>query len=441
MRVMAEDLTQQPHEKRQLRLQAWEELNLSGAVGDPVWLKSVNWKFKKDEVAKPGKYGRIIVDLGVSASLQGAAWADHAKHQLGDRDIPVGKGHFHFATSPNPAAIIECLQKVKEPPGEWYLLVFSDDACFGARSDGKVSYGNLDISTCDASHTAHMFELLFAAFRCPEEIRKALMLQVMAPIRIHNPHNRRETILLRPTEPYLQSGITITTVLNVLAWYTIAHSFEMHALEPVSSAREVGYIVEYQPCSKFQELQFLKMSPMLDSTGQWRAVLNLGVILRASGTCRGDLPGRGPIGPRALQFQSALMNGLLSTIDYPPLSPLNPRTTTEVLDLRKVGGVLQFLELTGSERHSYNREQFYQRYSLSGDEIAEFEGLTNQLGLGMTVYSHVVAKVLTADYGLSVPLLCPPSLPAIGTPIPPLAPPPSPPGGTPPPCLPATTKK
>ena len=76
-----------PHIKRALReADIIERLN-NGEINLPVWLRSVTWKFKKAETAKPDKYPRNIVDLGVGASLQGAPWADCMKHYLSHTSI------------------------------------------------------------------------------------------------------------------------------------------------------------------------------------------------------------------------------------------------------------------------------------------------------------------------------------------------------------------
>ena len=59
MREDAARLAVTPHPKRKLRSDAWDDLNLTGDVGGEVWLRSCWWKFKQDEIAKPGKYGHI----------------------------------------------------------------------------------------------------------------------------------------------------------------------------------------------------------------------------------------------------------------------------------------------------------------------------------------------------------------------------------------------
>jgi hypothetical protein len=62
-----------PHEKKELRIKALEELKEDNKLTDPLdpWAKSVWQKLKRNEWAKPGKKPRAICDLGVACSLRG----------------------------------------------------------------------------------------------------------------------------------------------------------------------------------------------------------------------------------------------------------------------------------------------------------------------------------------------------------------------------------
>lgn len=242
-----------PHPKRRLRENDMRQRLADGSSGLNVWIRKAIWKMKLDEFAKPGKWGRIIVDLGVSASLQGAPFAQYCKEYLGDKVISY-KGHaFYFATHPQPFYVKEQFKELMTHSYKSYFLVFGDDcACSIIGDDNVRRYYNADISSCDSSHEEELFYLMFELFQTPEEIKKAIIGQIMARIRIEHPHDKRVKVDLYPKGLYLQSGITITTLINVLAWLLIFHSYVNHQEELSLSARRCGYTVTTDLCSKPQ---------------------------------------------------------------------------------------------------------------------------------------------------------------------------------------------
>lgn len=406
MREDAARLAITPHPKRKLRENAWSDLNITGDVGRKVWLKSCWWKFKQDEIAKPGKYGRLIVDLGVSASLQGAGWAEHVKKTLGDREVVYNDCCFVFCTQPHPEEVMHYFNRLWDNEYRVYMLVFSDDACISVKGKGVRRCANLDFSSCDSSHNTELFEMFFDIFKCPADVRAALIKQILSPIRVKDKWSK-DMVILKPLEMYLQSGITITTVINVTAWLlcfthlAITHCDAMEDIE--RRVRECGYLVTTANCDKFEDLQFLKMSPTMDVNGIYHAVLNLGVIFRSSGVCRGDLPGRGDIRKRAADFQSSLMNGMLLPIDNETLGHLNPGTTTTVTDPSLYSSSLYLTQFHNSARYAYSDEALFRRYDLLPWELAELQYVCRNVGCMQTVYSSAVGKILLKDYGLDLP--------------------------------------
>ncbi len=406
MHDAAAELQFLPHDKRPLREQCILELKGEGSWALPVWTRVINWKLKRGEFAKVNKIGRIIVDIGVAGSLQGAPWAKVAKEYLASKPVLINdRVEYHFCPDPSPDEVIKFMHLVMTPRTDvdMVLVCFSDDAIIGFRtSTGEWKYFNADISSCDASQGPAVFRLLWTAFNCPPDVLEPLLAQVMAPIVIRNPHVRKETIVLKPLEPYLQSGHTLTTLINCLAWYIIAHRFarESHfdpAMLPAIT-KAVGYYVEFQACAVPEDLQFLKQSPILDDEGIYRAVLNLGVILRATGMCKGDLPGRGDPKTRAQNFQHSLMNGLLKGIFYPPINKLQP--PGHIIDVNWNNVSFFANPKFVAERHKYSTDNFYKRYNLTQDEIAEFEHLITLADFGTVMYCPAITKIMQKDYGL-----------------------------------------
>lgn len=395
-----------PHPKRRLRENDMRQRLADGGSGLDVWIRKAIWKMKVDEFAKPEKWGRIIVDLGVSASLQGAPYAQYCKDYLGDKVI-VHNGHaFYFATHPQPSYIKQQFIQLMTHSYKSYFLVFSDDcACSIMDDQNEMRYYNADISSCDCSHEEALFHLLFELFRTPPEIEKALIGQIMARIQIRHPHNKNIKVNIEPKNLYLQSGITITTLINVLAWLLIFHSYVEHQGDLITAAQRCGYTVTTDACSKPQHIQFLKMSPMLDLKQEWQAVLNLGVILRCSGVCRGDLPGSGDVTTRAKIFQSKLMNGVLKGIDYPPIHNLNPKESTQqLISYENIVNAVHHNKVNmQDENFSFNTEQFYSRYDLSDADIIQLEEYYRHSCFGSVIYSSAAEKVFKRDYGLELP--------------------------------------
>jgi hypothetical protein len=404
----AELLSKMPHSKLQLRQQAYRDLVTTSELGLDVWLRSCNWKFKPDEIARPGKYGRLIVDLGVSASLQGADWTSYIKEKINCREIHHRNCVFVFVGAPDPDLLTHYFDRLLHHDHLIYLICFSDDACISYKnSAGDNEIYNLDFSSCDSSQTQSIFTLMFRLFDCPKDVETALIGQIMSTIRVES-YNKRHCVLLKPKEYYLQSGITATTLLNTTAWFACFLHFvdNYHPfLDVIKLCSDVGYTVTSDHCEMPEDIQFLKMSPTQSIDGQYYAVLNLGVILRASGVCRGDLPGKGPIAQRALDFQSGIMNGMLQPIINADLHHLNPKTTTELCDLSQVSNLFAHLKYKGLTPHEFTTEALTRRYRLSPDiELPEFVHSLRNAALFHTIYNTSVDKILNKDYSLNCPV-------------------------------------
>lgn len=398
------------HDKRKLRIDAVEELHNKGNLVDKHWTLSIQWKMKLDEIAKPGKYPRVIADLGVVASLECAQWAETSKYYIGSNRIIVDNWCFMFCLNPDPDLVIEYMLEVWYNPRRYkgILVVFSDDGILGCYEEGVWRCYNTDISTCDASHTPFLFDFLFELLDAPERVRADYLRQMLSIIRIqdNNDKSNKKKAFIKPTEPYLQSGSTITTLVNTIAQYVMFYSMVVDSIDFVRASRNAGYIVTLEPCEQIEDLQFLKMSPTLGVDNSYHACLNLGVILRASGTCRGDLPGKKTETPidRARKFQTQLMSGLLSRIDHPILNTLAPlgicRDEQSITIARAMSNAVQPL----GSIHKYDH-RIYNRYRLTSDEITQLEYLIALSTEGSCIYHKSITKILERDYGLKCPLL------------------------------------
>lgn len=410
-----------PHEKKCLREQAWNEMKESclAYVAD-TWLKGrvrdkahVAAKMKPEEYAKPGKKPRVIGDLGVAASLLGFRYAEFLKTAQFEYMIEYAGGFMIFCKSPETQALRTLFQALENPPGRYLFVYFSDDSTLAyRRPDGTVAWHNLDISSCDVSHTPELFELL--VYITPPRLRsiaRRLVQQCSSPIKLRSVHDPRLRLTLRPKFAKLYSGSTITTAINNLActliMACIADHPEINPAAILSGAERAGYIVTgAEPLERFQKVQFLKHSPVW-AEDHWHPVLNLGVLLRLSGNCKQDLPGRGPLRPRAFAFQSALLQGAYPYISNPIIDRMKQVAALEVYkyspreerDLKaRLIGVCRAREAVPVQYVS--NEELLRRYDLTPAECTEIIEITGVLSYGQSYSSAAFGKVLFEDYAL-----------------------------------------
>lgn len=386
-----------PHIKKKLREQCMKELRDTGLIEEDEWVKSVLIKLKTQEYAKPGKYPRCIGDLGVAASLQGFRLTGYLKEAQAAEHLYINGGCIQFIKSPDPDVLRQAFRDLINPPLRFHYVYFSDDACYSVRTPTGVKMYNMDISTCDTSHGPEVFKALEDVF--PPHLKKdihRLVRQCAKPARIISA-NKKHTLLLKPNGPVLYSGATITTAINNIANIAIAVAITGSSEHPVIAARKAGYVVTLQDCTIPEDLQFLKTSPVTDSTGEYYPFLNLGVLLRLSGACKGDLPGRGPIEQRARRFQGALLHGFMTSYSCELLDVLRARfpMTTQMdwedplQDKMKV-----------TEHRRFSMSDILKRYRLEPSNEAEVMAFAT-MDFGQIIGNAGLSQVLMTDYGVT----------------------------------------
>jgi len=418
-----------PHPKRALRLQAWKEMNESGDVRTKTWTENIRCKQKPDEYARPNKYPRTIGDLGVQASLRGFRLTECIKVAMASEPICYRGGMIEFVKSPSPDVMERAFARLIDPPGRYYACVFSDDSCFSVRTKTGIQMFNVDISCCDGSHGPAMFEAYKSIF--PDRQRgdvEALIDQCATPLSVYSVEDARDCVVMRPKSPMLYSGSTITTSINNLASILIYMSIADHPYVDqqsiVNGAERVGYIVTTERCHNFRNLQFLKHSPVLDVNGHLRPLLNLGVLLRASGVCRGDLPGlkRESLHDRAKRFQSALLVGAYPLANFALLTNMkNAARIDQIESKQREAMVASLFEHKVVRADDYppfevSEDEVYARYSLTGLEVLEVTSDFGKSGVGCRHSTSGLTKIMTTDYGLACKFNLSPTIyiPALG---------------------------
>jgi hypothetical protein len=404
---------QDPHDKKALRIQAFNDLFDSGELFDRyhVWLRGsrVIWKLKRDEYAKPGKKPRMIVDLGVSASLRGFRLLEVLKRSMSSDVLEFNGGEFYFCKSPDPTTLQWVFERLINPPKRFFYVYFSDDSCFSVRDNGLVKMFNLDISSCDASHGPEIFKLL--TMMVPERLRGEMTLlvkQCMADLVVTSSDDCMEKVILQPLVPKLYSGSTITTFINNLANLLIGYELSLLSTYTPqlmeNAASRAGYLITgCTPLNKPQELQFLKHSPVIDTTGKWQPLLNIGVMLRASGSCRGDLPGRGDWRVRAKAFQSALLRGCYPHATFTLLENMKSSSATSLVFDQSVLGHDFDYKIGYAPYHTFSvsSDELYKRYSLTPFQIHTVDNIFGNMQVGEYLHDSSLSIILNLDYGLS----------------------------------------
>lgn len=390
------DHVSDPHAKRRLREDCMRDLEANGEFAQRLFVKSVLYKLKREEIAKPGKLGRMIGDLGVAASLQGYRITEFMKRAQAELPIEYDGGIIEFVKAPEPEKLEQVFANLIAPPGKFYYVYFSDDACYSVRTSEGVKVYNMDISSCDTSQGRSVFETLVAMTPAPlEDDMRKLVEQCELPIRVQSSTDPRLVCLLRPDRPRLYSGSTITTIINNVANIAIAVSIRVNPnLSIKEAARKAGYIVTLDECTRPEEIQFLKSSPVRDTQGRYKPVLNLGVLLRLSGSCKGDLPGRGDLTKRAQRFQASLLNGYMTYASWPMLDALRKRFP--LIGEAHKHDELQYKLNAGGD---FSDEDILRRYDLDDIEKEDVRKFFNA-DLWETIGNSGLSKILMKDYGL-----------------------------------------
>jgi hypothetical protein len=406
------------HPKKPVRVAGFtERLN---NFGERLWLRlgQLVYKLKKDEVGKPGKAGRCIGDLGVEASLQGA-WATKVDKDAVKEDIMLEDDGWvtrvHFCSAPKEEELTEVFANLINPPEDAYFVYFSDDSCYAVHTPSGVRRFNVDISSCDASHSDRLFTKfteLHPSGAAREDI-EILVDQCRAPIKIRAPdkvNGVKIKVILQSLVARLFSGSTLTTVINGFANTCIAQAAHNHrasdSMTIMRAAGDAGYVVTVESCDKIEDLQFLKSSPALTVQGEYKPLLNIGVLLRAFGTCKGDLPGKGPLTKEKCDaFQKGLLQGLYPYASFPFLDALKAQYAGAGdvhLDLKNYEHKCTdtravFTDEAVFKRYEVNRAGV--NYPLGDDSLAGLEDLCH-LPFGYEHASDGADAVLHKDYGL-----------------------------------------
>lgn len=414
-----------PHVKRRQRIRGIHEIIQNNIFGDETFTKKVIMNVKRDEFAKPGKLPRAIYDLSVIGSILGSYVIAILKERMSTFNMYGENEHrgvpdheFQFIKSPDKDALREVFNKLESPKCT-YFPFFSDDSCISIRCADGVFRANLDISSCDASNGAEVFNFLDNAVkrdRRAHKYVKGCIKQCTIPITLKSKSNPRDKIKLKPKGPKLYTGSVLTTIINNIANLSIYTAF-CDVYSPNMSVKDcenalhqsaemAGYMITLADCSDcFEDLQFLKHSPVRCPSG-WEPVLNLGVILRILGNCRGDLPGRTTesLDLRSFKYNSSMVASLKHAGDYPFLQKLRAHFTRPFTEMRDVKHIKENFLIASVTSTSLSKplsdEAVMKRYRVPGWGLEELAELLVSATYGVSICTVASQAILQTDYGL-----------------------------------------
>lgn len=396
-----------PHPKMKLRRKAMKDLWDNGRVRG-VRLKKVDYKCKSTELLAPNKYLRAVGDLTCPGSTVGGYLMEYVKKAFA---IPYYyNGGCCRYIAPTRETMLENFDDLVNLKHNVYFNFFSDDSNIAVQCADGILRANCDISQCDGSNFAPIFNLLKAGMlsdgRFSEDIENIFQQCLCACELRSTQAKRREQrhikLKLKPKEPVLYSGSVLTTSINNMANTCIFIEFmrlyrRNLTMAEVSrlieqAAANAGFILKVERCENIQSLQFLKHSP----TGDGGMFLNLGTILRGFGMCQGDLPGSSKltIEERAHRY----VQGVIGSYAHAGKHIITNAIRT--FGAREERIEYKAWHLSGQGESQVSSQDLCDRYDCSVSELYELADDIAKHGLRCCIYrSELTDKIFKVDYG------------------------------------------
>jgi len=391
------------HPKRVLRENAMIDVYDRNLAIKPVWkINDFLLKMKKDELGKPGKYPRTIGDFGVHASLQGAFYTGHCKDFLDSNYFNYLGGRCKFMGACTGDAMDQMFNDIISGTNRLEYCIFSDDSLLRITVNGVHRWFDVDIASCDVSHSSHMFELVKTLFP-HDNVISALIQQCSDDLVIRSVSDKKKKVILKPIGPILSSGSTITTLINTVACYCLFIAFSLVPDSEVSvdsfqlAAESVGYHCTINEVFRPVDLRFLRRQPVLDIHGSWKAMLVPGTMFRTLGITKTDLPNKKlTMLERGKIFQGQLINGFYSDVDCPFvtfLKRLYPLVHTSTLVEDKALARIKPIQITDL--------MFFSSYDPTQCEIDHlYSQIYDNIGSIGVINNELVTRAIFKEYGI-----------------------------------------
>lgn len=405
--------------KRKLRIRVCNRSIDDGRV-DCDDNKPVQFKGKVGELLGNSKR-RGTGDLGVYRT-NATAFAFDAFKTAMEGEYAHGNYIFRFAASPS----VEILQDVFDrmasiPKGHVYFVYFSDDGVLGVNCADGIAWFNTDLKQCDGSHFSPFLELVEhmlsttpqgaansysgAVHRAYSYLRRHMV--------VRNQYNYKQKVSYRFTSMRMYSGFAGTTITNNFANLFIGFCLQKRVPNPADltkaefikvfelSAADAGYICHLQVCTRFEDLQFLKHSPVLSDVGIYVPTMNLGVYLRGFGTFYGDLPSSGRYEDTARAFVSEVVESRIGWGNHMFNRAFHHLIIKHGVSFHRSAayGAAMEMKQHGSCGSFIPLDSLCVRYRCTVSELEELVALIGVMDVGYAVDHPLVQRIYSYDYG------------------------------------------
>jgi len=387
----------------------------------------------KNELAKPGKIGRLYITFGKAILYAGWVHA-YIKKLICRRGLYSYCG-FNFVYRIYGSLGQYPPLEADDGPG-LYSDIFSDDVSSIWRTqDGELIRFDTDISSCDSGNTWAMFAILalfFHVVKAAEFVSK-LYRQLKRKIIIRNPYNRREYVEIKPLDINQGSGCPETTLVNDLASLAIQTSIFIAIVRSnesgdaattfdygsedfrkdllIRAAAAVGHKITVDFASSREEQQFLKETTY-EVDGVLVRSLNLGVLFRSLGGCDGDidhkkcgvtskqfrawskLPGRG-MDKKFTARTAGIIRGLCNEPGNILLDALRQRFPSNMKINER-----HHINPDNRSHHQISVQSLQRRYGHEEMEWVSLAKAIRNMSYGEHIRHPVLTSIFKVDYGL-----------------------------------------
>ena len=177
-----------------------------------------------------------------------------------------------------------CLQFCTANPGCQASLCHGDDCITMRFADGRWFFNSLDINSCDSSHTTPVFGYCVNLLRKSKLYTNAYMSHYSHPIKITNPANKKEYLILVPRFGKLGSGCSTTTALNTIVSSMLCMANALGIIDLV------GYTTTNEETDQLPKATFLAHYFYLNSNNEVVCTIDKSVVFRKYGVVKGDIP-------------------------------------------------------------------------------------------------------------------------------------------------------
>jgi hypothetical protein len=388
----------------------------------------------KDEIAKFGKVGRLYTAYGAGAMYANELPEYVKVLQNGLRYFTHNGCHLYMRVLSKfeDDAVTTCFTELMEhmnEPNTMYMACYGDDQIYGS-TIGDRQFANVDISSNDSNQDICTLGVMgLAMSRLNHEWGLGLLRQCKLPMAIRNPNKvaRDERIELKFNGPFMGSGTVLTTPTNNFGSMMIGLStfFELAEGRNDSNfdicvregAKRVGHTVTCEIGEVWEDLQFLKFSPVLCTDGKYHAMRNIGPIIRNLGKVNGDLLStqlgvthvefsRMSSSERMDKFFGTTVAGYVNEPSHATLQALRERfphsNSSQERGLVNYDALFDLpQDMAGCRGHLVALEESVaRRYKCTVADLHDFAQLIVGLKLGQTVALEVIAMIYTKDYGV-----------------------------------------